>query len=106
MWGRHRIIVIIIVIIMLLLLFIMQGIYSFIPETNHVYKVCSVAIILYLQFMLHVMLFRLFNDLYTHISTFRSMCAVHNMAVFYSSLISCFPVPVVPIIIIIIIIIY
>ena len=29
--------------------------------------------------------------LYCHISTYRSMCAVPNMAVFYTSLISCFP---------------
>ena len=31
------------------------------------------------------------NVLFFYISTFRSMCAVHNMAVFCSSLISCFP---------------
>jgi len=33
----------------------------------------------------------MFNVLYFYISTFRSMCAVHNMAVFRSSMISCFP---------------
>ena len=56
------------------------------------------------------------NVLYFYISTFRSMCAVPNMAVFCSSLSSCFSgvlrtyflsdfemVPVAPIIIIIII---
>ena len=37
----------------------MQGIYSFIPETNRVSGVYSVAAILYLQFVLHVMLFRM-----------------------------------------------
>jgi len=31
------------------------------------------------------------NLLYFYISTFRSMCAVPNMAVFCSSLTSCFP---------------
>jgi len=31
------------------------------------------------------------NLLYFYISTFRSMCAVPNMAVFWSSLTSCFP---------------
>ena len=36
----------------------MQGIYSYIPETNHVCRVYRVAAILYLQFVLHVMLFR------------------------------------------------
>jgi hypothetical protein len=34
-----------------------QGIYNYIPETNHVSSVCSVAAVLYLQFMLHVMLY-------------------------------------------------
>ena len=32
------------------------------------------------------------NLLFFYISTFRSMCALPNMAVFCSSLISCFPV--------------
>jgi hypothetical protein len=35
----------------------MQGIYSYIPETNHVYRVYNVAALQYLQFMTHVMLF-------------------------------------------------
>jgi len=37
------------------------------------------------------MLFRKINILYPYISTSRSMCAVPNMAIFCSSLISCFP---------------
>jgi hypothetical protein len=37
------------------------------------------------------MLFRMLNVLNIYISTFRSLCAVPNMAVFCSSLISCFP---------------
>ena len=48
-------------------------------------------IILYLKFVLHVMLFPPLNVFHFCISTFRSMCAVHNMAVFCSSLISCSP---------------
>jgi hypothetical protein len=36
----------------------MQGIYNYIPETNRVSKVYSVAAVLYLQVVLHVMLFR------------------------------------------------
>jgi hypothetical protein len=36
------------------------------------------------------MLFLMLNVLHFYISTFRSMCAVRNMAVFCSSLISCF----------------
>ena len=37
----------------------LQGIYSYVPGTNHVSRSCTVAAVLYLQFMLHVMLFRL-----------------------------------------------
>ena len=54
------------------------------PETNHVSRVYSVAAILYLQCMLHVMLF--------HVSEL-CMCAMSNMAVFLSLyfFMSCFP---------------
>ena len=36
----------------------MQGIYNYVPETNHISRVYSDAAVLYLQFVLHVMLFR------------------------------------------------
>ena len=36
----------------------MQGTDNYIPETNHVSRVYTVAAVLYLQFVLHVMLFR------------------------------------------------
>ena len=94
----------------------MQGIYTYIPETNCVPREYSVAAILLLLFMVLISLVSVLNLLYFYISTFRSMCAVPNMAVFCSSLTSCFPgmlltyflndfeiVPVAPIIIIIII---
>jgi len=68
----------------------MQGTYHYIPERNHVSRVCSVAAVLYLQFALHVTLLPMFNVLYFYISTSCSMCAVTNMAVFCSSLILCF----------------
>ena len=71
---------------------LMQGIYNYIPEKNHVSGVYSVAAALYLQFVLHLILFRILNMfLYFYISTFRSMCAVSNMAVFCSSVMSCYP---------------
>ena len=89
----------------------MQGIYTYIPETNYVPREYSVAVILLLLFMVLISLLAVLNLLYFYISTFRSMCAVLNMAVFWSSLTSCFPgvlltyflndfeiVPVVPII--------
>jgi hypothetical protein len=41
----------------------MQGIYSYIPETNYVSGVYNVAVILWLQFMVHVMLLLMLNVL-------------------------------------------
>jgi len=69
----------------------MQSIYTYIPETNYVPREYSVAAILLLLFMVLISLVPVLNLLYFYISTFRSMCAVHNMAVFCNSLISCFP---------------
>ena len=45
---------------------------------------------LQLQFMEHVMQFPMLNVLHFNISTSRSLCAVPNLAVSCSSLISCF----------------
>jgi hypothetical protein len=39
----------------------MQDIYNYIPQTNHVSRVYSVAAVLYLQFVLHVTLFCTWN---------------------------------------------
>jgi hypothetical protein len=36
-----------------------QGIYNYVSETNHFSKVCNVAAVLYLQFVLRVMLLRM-----------------------------------------------
>ena len=69
----------------------MQGIYSYISETIYVPKEYSVAAILLLQFMVLISLVSVLNLLYFYINTVRSMCAVPNMAVFCSSLTSCFP---------------
>jgi len=69
----------------------MQGIYAYIPETNCVRREYSVAAVLLLLFMVLISLVSVLNLLYFYISTFRSMCAVPNMAVFCSSSTSCFP---------------
>ena len=59
----------------------MQGIYNCIPKTKLVFNVYGVAAVLYLQFFLHVILLRMLNVFFFfYISTFRSMCAVSNMA--------------------------
>jgi len=69
----------------------MQGIYTYIPDTNYLPREYSVAAILLLLFMVLISLVSVLNLSYFYISTFRSMCAVSNMAVFCSSLTSCFP---------------
>ena len=63
----------------------MQGIYTYIPETNYVPREYSVAAILLLLFMVVISLVSVVEFLYFYISTFRSICAVPNMAVFCSS---------------------
>ena len=55
----------------------MQGIFNYIPETNHVSKVYSVAAVLYLQFMLHVMLLRPLNMFCSSTSALLAICAQH-----------------------------
>jgi hypothetical protein len=80
----------------------MQGIYTYIPETNHVPKQYNVAAILSLLFMVPISLAPALAVVYFYISTFRSMCAVPNMAVFCSSVTLCFPGIIIIIIIIII----
>ena len=74
--------------IIIIIITFMQGMYNHIPETNHVSRAHSVAAVLYWQSVRHVMLFRPWNVLCVYISTLRSMCAVTNIAVFCSSLIS------------------
>ena len=69
----------------------MQGTYTHIPETNYVPREHGVAAILLFLFMVLISLLAVFNLLYFYNSTFRSMCAVPNMAVFCSSLTSWFP---------------
>ena len=68
----------------------MQGTHTHIPETNCVPREYSVAAILLFLFMVLISLVSVLNLLYFYISTFRSMCAAHNMAVFCRSLTSWF----------------
>ena len=69
----------------------MQGIYTYILETNYAPREYSVAAILLFLFMVLISLVSVLNLLYFYISTSRSMCAVPNMAAFCSSLTSWFP---------------
>ena len=52
----------------------MQGIYNCIPETNHAAKVCSVASVLWLQFMPRVMLCRMLDMLCTFTLVLSEVC--------------------------------
>ena len=61
----------------------MQGIFTYISETIYVPMDYCVVAILLLLFMVLISLVSVLNLLYFYISTFRSMCAVPNMAVFW-----------------------
>jgi hypothetical protein len=88
----------------------MQGIYNYMPETNHISRVYSVAAVQYLQFMLHVMLYLTFcwpciimyhnnitNSIHFHfhshfIVSWSSTCFGHQASIFrrhYTSSFSC-----------------
>jgi hypothetical protein len=92
-------------IIIIIIISFMQGIYTYIHETNHDPKKHNSAAILSLLFMAPISLVPALALMYFYISTFRSMCAVSNMAVFCISLTSWLPGMVFTYIIIIIIII-
>jgi hypothetical protein len=64
----------------------MQGIYNYIPETNHisrVYSVYGVAAVLYLQFLPHVMLFRLWNMFCTFTLALSVVCVQYPIWLFF-----------------------
>ena len=65
---------IIIIIITIIIISFIQGIYTFIPQTNYVRRENSVAAILLLLFTVLISLVSVFNLLYFYISTFRSVC--------------------------------
>ena len=79
------IIIIIIIIIIRIIVSFIQGSHTHIPETNHVPRGYIVTAILYLLFMVPLCLVPALVLLFFYVSTFRSMCAVPNMAVFCSS---------------------
>ena len=89
--GVAREIAIIIIIIIIIIISFIRDIYAYIPETNYVPRQYSIAAILLLLFMVLIPLVPALNLLYFYICTLRSMCAVPNMAVFWSSLTSCLP---------------
>ena len=101
MTTQLQFIIIIIIIMIVIIISFMQGIYTYIPETNYVPREYCVAAILLFLFMVLISLVSVTNQLYFYISTFRNMCAVPNMAVFCSSLPAWFPGIIIIIIIIV-----
>jgi hypothetical protein len=81
----------VIIIIIIIIISFTRGIYTYIPETNHVPREYIVAAILSLLFMVPISLVPALALLHFYVSTFRSMRAVPNMAVFCSSLTPWFP---------------
>jgi len=63
----------------------MQDIHNCIPENHHL-KAYNFTALPWSKYVLHEMLFPMINLLSFHISTFRSVCAVPNMAVFFCNL--------------------
>jgi len=72
-YRRYRPIIIIIIIIILVITS-KQGTYNYIPETNHVSRVHSVAAVLYLQFVLPVMSLRPCNIFCTLTLALSAVC--------------------------------
>ena len=62
----------VIIIIIIIIISFMQGIYTYIPDTNYVPREYSVAAILLLLFMVLISLLPGLNLLYFYVSTFRS----------------------------------
>jgi DMSO reductase anchor subunit len=81
------VVVVVIIIIIIIIVSFMQGIHTHTPETNHVPRAYTVAAILSLMFMVPLSLVPALALLCFYVSTFRSMCAAPNMAVFCSSII-------------------
>ena len=93
MWNNHchRVTAQLHIIIIIIFISFIWGIYTYIPETNHVPREYSVLSTLSLLFMVSISLVPALALLYYYVRTFRSMCAVPNMAVFCSSFTSWFP---------------
>jgi hypothetical protein len=71
------------VMIIVIIAVVMQGIYSCIPEANHDSRVYSVAAVLYLQSVLHVMLFHLWNMFGTFTLALSTVCVQCTIWLFF-----------------------
>ena len=71
------------VIIIVVVFTFMHSIYNYMPKTNRVYIVHSVAAVLYLQSVLHVMLFRTCNMFCTFTSALSAVCVHCTIWLFF-----------------------
>jgi hypothetical protein len=71
---EKRFYLLLLLLLLLLFIFFMQGIYNCIPEMNQVSRVHNIAAILYLQFVLHAMLFRTCSMYFTITSVHSAVC--------------------------------
>ena len=76
------IIMMMIIIIIIPVITFMQGVYNYTPETKNVSGVHSVAAVLYLQFVLHVMLFPMLNMFCTSTLVLSEVCVQCSMWLF------------------------
>jgi len=60
--------------IIILVFTFMQGIYSYISETNHVSRAFSFSAVLYLQFLVHIMLYSQWNKFCTFTLALSIVC--------------------------------
>ena len=67
---------VVIIFIIILVITCMQGIYNYLPETNHVSSVYSVAAVLYWQSVLHIMLFRTWNIFCSFVLALSVVCVI------------------------------
>ena len=70
--------------IITLVISFMYDIYNYIPETNRVSTVFSVTAVLYLQSVLHVMLFRVLNMFCTFTSALPTVCVQCTIWLFFA----------------------
>jgi hypothetical protein len=70
-------------IIIILFITFMHGMYNYVPDTNHISRLYSVAAVLYIQFMLHAMLFCPWNMFCMFTSALPTVCGQCPMWLFF-----------------------
>ena len=78
-----QVFIIIIIIIIIIFITFIQDIYNYIPETNPVSRVYSVAGVLYLQFVLHAVLFHTWNMFCTFTLVLSEVCMQCPILLFF-----------------------